>query len=66
VSKENISFVSILAYHAYGHLNKLMKMHSGLFGISNNASARQRFIMVTPELSHIAEDFKIQFNLTNS
>ena len=40
-----------------------MKIHSGLDGISNTANVRQRFILVTPELSRIAKKFKIQFDL---
>ena len=38
VTKNNIPFVSIGADHACEHLNKLMKIHSGLIGISNNAT----------------------------
>jgi putative cell wall-binding protein len=63
VTKNNIPFVSIGADHACEHLHELMKMHSGLVGISNNAIARQRFFMVTPELSNVAQEFKCQFNL---
>jgi len=40
-----------------------MKIHSGLVGISNNANARQRFFLVTPELSRVAKEFKSQFDL---
>ena len=38
-----------------------MKVHSGLIGISNNANARQRFFMATPELSRLSEEFSHQF-----
>ena len=41
----------------------LMKIHSLLIGISNNANARQLFFMFTPELSRIAKEFKSQFDL---
>ena len=41
----------------------MMKIHSGLDGISNTANVRQKFILVTPELSRIAKKFKIQFDL---
>ena len=61
VTKNDIPFVSIGEDHACKHLNKLMKVHSGLDGISNNANAR--FFMVTPELSHVAEEFNSQFDL---
>src|SRR6218665_3813987 len=62
ISKNDIPFVSIGADHACEHLNKLMKMRAGLVGISNNANARQRFCMITPELSRIAKQFKSQFD----
>ena len=39
-----------------------MKIHCGLVGILNNANERQRFVMVTPELSCIAKEFKSQFD----
>src|SRR6218665_179424 len=60
VTKNDIPFVSIGADHACEHLNKLMKVCAGLVGISNNA--RQRFFMVTPELSRVAKEFKSQFD----
>ena len=41
VTKNAIPFVSIGADHACEHLNKLMKVHAGLAGISNNPNARQ-------------------------
>src|SRR6218665_2529807 len=63
ISKNDIPFVSIGADHACEHLNKLMKVHAGLVGIFNNANARQRFFMVTPELSRVAKQFK-SFSLT--
>ena len=39
VTKSTIPFVSIGADHACEQLNKLMKVHSGLTGISNNPNA---------------------------
>ena len=39
-----------------------MKVRAGLVCISNNANARQRFFMVTPELSRVAKQFKSQFD----
>lgn len=63
VTRNAIPFVSIGADHACEHLNKLMKIHSGIVGISNNANARQRFFMVIPELSRVAKDFYSQFDL---
>jgi hypothetical protein len=63
VTKNEIPFVSIGADHACEHLNKLMKVRSGLIGISNNANARQRFFMAAPELSCLSSEFKSQFDV---
>ena len=63
VTKSDIPFVSIGADHACEHLNNLMKIHSGLVGYLNNASARQRSFMVMPELSHNTKEFKSQFDM---
>jgi len=54
--------MSIGADHACEDHNRLMKVHTGLTGISNNPNARQRFFLATPELSCLAKDFKRQFH----
>ena len=41
----------------------MMKVHSGLVGISNNANARQRFFLASPEMSCLSTEFKGQFGL---
>ena len=61
VTKSTIPFMSIGADHACEHLNKLMKVHVGLIGISINPNARQRFLLAAPELSCLAKEFKDQF-----
>lgn len=66
VTKGTIPFVSIGADHACEQLNRLMKAHGGLTGISNNPNARQRFFLATPELSCLATDFKSQFHSAGS
>ena len=58
VTKSEIPFVSIGPDHAYEHLNRMMKVHSGLVGISNNANARQRFFLASPEMSCLSTEFK--------
>jgi len=63
ITRNDIPFVSICADHACEHLNKQMKVHYGLIGISNNANARQRFFMATPELSCLSREFKSQFGI---
>ena len=61
MTKNAIPFVSIGADHACEHLNKLMKVHGGLIGISNNPNERQRFLLAAPELSCLAKEIKDQF-----
>jgi hypothetical protein len=63
VTKSGTAFVSIGADHACEHLNRMMKVHSGLVGISNNANARQQFFLASPEMSCIAAEFEEQFVL---
>ena len=58
VTNSLILFVSIETDHAHKNLIKLVKINSGIVVISNNANARQRFFMVTPEISCVAKDFK--------
>ena len=65
VSKSNIPFVSIGGDHACEQLNKYMKSHSSLIGISNDLNARQRFFMAAPELSRLASEFMAQFNISD-
>lgn len=65
VTRKSIPFVSIGANHACEHVNKQMKVHSGLIGISNNANARQRFFLATSVLSCMSREYKNQF-LTSS
>lgn len=61
VTKTDIPFVSISADHTCEHLNKMVKIHSGLIGISNIANARHRFFVATPELFCMSTEFKSQF-----
>ena len=63
VTKSSTPFVSIGSDHACEQLNRTMKIHSGLIGISTNANARQRFFMATPELSRLSKKFKSQMNM---
>ena len=44
----------------------MMKVHSGLIGISNNANARQRFFLASPEIVHISAKFKEQFGFQSN
>ena len=41
----------------------MMKVHSGLVGISNHVNARQRFFLASPEISCLSTEFKGQFGL---
>ena len=62
VAKNAIPLESIGTDHACEHLNKLMKVHAGLIGITNNPNARQRFLLAAPELPCLAKKFKDQFH----
>lgn len=63
VTKNEIPFVSIGADHPSEHLNRMIKIDSGLVGISNNVKARQLFFSDSPEMSCISTKFKVQFGL---
>jgi len=66
VTKNTIPFVSIGADHAVEHLNRSLKVHAGLIGISNNANARQRFFLAAAELSKMSSEFKGQFGIQDN
>ena len=61
ITQSEIPFVSVSADHACEHLNRMMKVHSGLVGISNYANARQRFFLASPEISRLSAEFKGKF-----
>ena len=63
VSKNGVPFTSVGADHACEHLNRQMKVKSGLVGISNNINARQRFLFGLSQKyhacqQHIGDSFK--------
>ena len=55
VSKNGIPF-TFGADHACEHLNRQMKVKSGLVGISNNVNAMQRFFLATPEILRMSAE----------
>ncbi len=58
---DDIPFVSIGADHALEQVNKLTKDPSALVGISNNANARQRFFLASPQLGCLSAEYMSQF-----
>ena len=66
ITKTAIPFVSVGVDHACEHLNKFMKVHCDLIGIFNNANARQCFFLALPELSCMANEFKVPFSTSES
>jgi len=44
---------------APAHINRIMKVTGGLVGITQNASARERFFLTAPELSRLAEEVQM-------
>ena len=58
VSKNGIPFTSVGADHACEHLNRQMKVKSGLVGNSNNVSAWQRVFLALPERSRMSVEYR--------
>ena len=56
VNKNQILFCAIGVDHALEHINRIMKVTGGLVGITQNASARERFFLIAPDLSRLAEE----------
>ena len=54
VSKNGIPSTSVGPGHACEHLNRQMKVNSGLFGISNNVNARKMFFWL-PQNCHACQ-----------
>jgi len=52
VNKNQIPFCAI----GVEQINRIMKVTGGLVGITQNASARERFFLTAPELSRLAEE----------
>ena len=63
VTNREIPCASIGLDHACEHLNRMMKVRSGLVGISSNPTARQWFFLASPEMACLSTDFKGQFGL---
>jgi len=59
VNKNQIPFCAIGVDHALEHINRIMKVTGGLVGITQNASARERFFLTAPELSRLAEEAQV-------
>lgn len=56
VHKNKIPFCAVGVDHALEHINRIMKVTGGLVGITQNASARERFFLTAPELSRLSEE----------
>ena len=56
VNKNQTPFCAIGIDHALEHINRIMKVIGGLVGITQNASAWERFFLTAPELSRLAEE----------
>jgi len=59
VNKNRIPFCVIGVDHALERINRMMKVTGGLVGITQNASARDRFFLTGPELSQLAEEVRV-------
>ena len=56
VNKNKIPFCAVGVDHALEHINRVMKVAGGLVGITQNASARERFFLTAPELNRLSEE----------
>lgn len=54
-----IPIVSIGADHAHEQINKVLKVQSGITGLSN----RQQFFLASPEMAETSSKFKDQFGI---
>jgi len=48
INKNQIPFCAIGVDHALEHMNRFMKVTGGLVGITQNASARELFLLTAP------------------
>jgi len=53
INKNQIPFCATCMDHALEHINCIMKVTGGLVGITQNASARERFFLTAPQLSRL-------------
>ena len=56
VNKNPIPFCAVGVDHALEHINRMMKVTGGFVGITQNASARDRFVLTVPERGKLAEE----------
>ena len=55
----NVPFCCLGAEHGLQPVNRMMKVSGGLVGITLNASARNRFFLVAPHLTSLAEEAEL-------
>jgi hypothetical protein len=54
----DVSFSALGADHALEQINRSMKVSGGLVGITLNPNARNKFFLIAPELSRLADEAK--------
>ena len=54
----NIPFCALGADHALEHVNRSMKVHGGLVGITLNQTARNKFFLIAPEMANLSGQAK--------
>ena len=54
----NIPFCALGADHALEHVNRSMKVHGGLVGITLNQTARNKFFLTAPEMANLSGQAK--------
>ena len=63
VNKSKIAFCALGAGHALEQVNRWMKVAGGIIGITQNQTARTRFLLVAPELARFKVESKQDANV---
>ena len=64
VHKTNRAFSSIALDHAHEQLNALVKGQGGAVGLTENPAALRRWMVASPELSRMVEEFEGSFTVS--
>ena len=65
IAKSNIPFTAIGSDHAMEQENKVLKVTGGIKGLTQHASALNRFCLVSPIISSLSEEFCTKQHLNN-
>ena len=60
----NVPFSGLGVYYGLEHVNRSMKVSGGLVGVTQNPSARAKFLLIAPELARLARQDKDMAGVT--